>query len=241
MIADVLTVMWKESRSMFRLRDNRSRTVLTVLMPVVLAIYLPWESSSDWTSGPLALMPTLVVPILLVGLTIPDSFAGERERHTLDTLLASRLPDMAILFGKMLPSIAVAWGLSLFVLVIGLVTANIVHWSGELVFYTPIVAVAAILLSLLLAVLTAAAGVLISLRIGTVQEASQLLMMSFLAPPTLAGPLVMIFFRGRLKETLGRLDPTQALGVAAAAFALVSVVLLAAAMARFQRSRLILD
>jgi len=59
--------------------------------------------------------------------------------------------------------------------------------------------------------------------------------------PMLAGPVVMMFFRGRLKETLGTIDPAQALGVAGAVLALVSLGLIAAAIARFQRARLILD
>ena len=126
-------------------------------------------------------------------------------------------------------------------LVLGLVVVNVVHADGELLIYSPIVITAGVGLSLLAAILTAAAGVLISLRIGTVQEASQMLMMALLLPPTVAGPLVMVVFKGRLKETFGGIEPAQALAVAAGVLALVSLALLGAAMARFQRERLILD
>ena len=241
MIADIQTIMWKETRSMFRHRGSRSRSFLTLMMPMALAIYLPWESGSDWVNGPVSLLLALAIPILVVGLTIPDSFAGERERHTLGTLLASRLPDRAILFGKIVPSVALAWMLVLLTLVLGLVVVNVVHADGELLIYSPIVITAGVGLSLLAAILTAAAGVLISLRIGTVQEASQMLMMALLLPPTVAGPLVMVVFKGRLKETFGGIEPAQALAVAAGVLALVSLALLGAAMARFQRERLILD
>jgi len=40
--------------------------------------------------------------ILASGLTVPDSFAGVKERNAVPTLLTTRLPDRAILFGKML-------------------------------------------------------------------------------------------------------------------------------------------
>ena len=188
-------------------------------------------------------MPILlafIIPVMVVALTIPDSFAGERERHTLATLLASRLPDRAILAGKILPSVGLAWGFALAILSLGLLTVNLTHWNGALMLYTPTVAIAGIGMSLLMATLAASTGVLISLRIGTVQEASQILMMAFLAPPMVAGPIVMILARGRFKETLGALDPVQVLAVAASALTVITAGLLVAAAARFQRSRLIL-
>ncbi len=241
MTFDIFTVMWKESKNLFRDRGSRTRTVLTLLAPLFLAVYLPWESGNNWVDGPVSLLPVLAIPVLLVGLTVPDSFAGERERHTLETLLASRLPDRAIFFGKILPSVGLAWGVALFVLLVGLVTVNIVPGRSELMLYTPVVAIAGVGLSLLVATLAAATGVLISLRVGTVQEASQMLMMSFLVPPMLAGPLALVLFRGNIKETLGNPDPVLLLGVVAAVLALASLAVLAAAMARFQRARLILD
>ena len=41
MVADIKTVMWKEWRGLFRQRGGRSRTVLTLVSPLGLAIYLP--------------------------------------------------------------------------------------------------------------------------------------------------------------------------------------------------------
>jgi ABC-type Na+ efflux pump permease subunit len=40
---------------------------------------------------------------------ITDSIAGERERQTLETLLASRLPDRAILLGKVAAITLLGW------------------------------------------------------------------------------------------------------------------------------------
>ena len=56
---------------------------------------------------------------------VADSFAGERERHTLETLLASRLPDRAILFGKVLAAVGYGWVLVMLMLVLSLVTVNL--------------------------------------------------------------------------------------------------------------------
>ncbi len=133
---------------------------------------------------------------MLVGMTIPESFAGERERHTLATLLASRLPDRAILFGKMAVSIAFGWGMTLFVLLVSLVTVNIanaVQGDGGFLFYSWRILLADLGLSLLLAVTVSGAGVLISLRSSTVQEAQQILMSAFMIPPMVLGFIAMAF------------------------------------------------
>jgi ABC-2 type transport system permease protein len=136
-----------------------------------------------------------------VGITIPESFAGERERHTLNTLLASRLSDRAILFGKMGISIVFAWGVTLAVLLLSLVTVNVAHWDGELLLYTPTVVIADLVLSFLMATLFASAGVLISMRSETAQQAAQILMAIFLVPIMLLQVIAMLF-RNQLNDLL---------------------------------------
>ncbi len=51
---------------------------------------------------------------------ITDSIAGERERQTLETLLASRLPDRAIVLGKIIAVTLFGWGLLLLGMIPGL-------------------------------------------------------------------------------------------------------------------------
>ena len=100
MLDDILTVMWKERKGLFRFRGSRSRFLLTLLSPVFFAIFQPLRDGAAWVEQEQSVVLSAMVSVLLVAITVPDSFAGERERHTLGTLLASRLPDRAILFGK---------------------------------------------------------------------------------------------------------------------------------------------
>ena len=65
------------------------------------------------------------VPLMLVAGVVADSFAGERERHTLETLLASRLSDEAILVGKVTAAVGYGWGFTLVMAVVSLVSVNI--------------------------------------------------------------------------------------------------------------------
>lgn len=243
MLDDILTIMWKESKSMFRYQGSRSRFLLVLLSPILLATVFPWQWGPDWVAEIPSVILSIVVAVILVGITIPESFAGERERHTLNTLLASRLSDRAILFGKMGISIVFAWGVTLAVLLLSLVTVNVAHWDGELLLYTPTVVIADLVLSLLMATLFASAGVLISMRSETVQQAAQILMAIFLVPVMLLQVIAMVF-RNQLNDllggSLGNLDGTQVLLVVTGVLLLLTAGVLAAAVARFRRSRLFL-
>jgi len=238
-IADILTVMWKERRGLFRHRGSRLRAALTMLVPVAMvAAYFPWQIGRDWVEGPPALF-ALLVPILFVGMAVPESFAGERERHTLGTLLASRLPDRAILWGKVAVAVGYGWGATIVILLLALVTVNATHWEGEVLLYSPSVGVAVLVLSFLVATLVAGAGILISLRAGTVQEATQLLMTILIVPPMLLGVVLMVM-HDRIGGVLEGIDFTEAVLIAGAVLAVVGLGLLWAAARRFKRSRLIL-
>jgi len=181
-----------------------------------------------------------VVPMMMVLLTVPDSFAGERERHTLGTLLATRLPDRAILFGKLAVSVAVGFWMMLGVLALALVTANTAHWDGQVHFYSVTVLLVDLGFGLLLAILIAGAGVLISLRASTVQEAQQLLGAAVMTPPILLGLLALLLSE-RIGDAVEGIGATQAVLIVMAALAVAGAGLVIAATARFRRARLILD
>ena len=156
------------------------------------------------------------------------------------TLLVSRLPDRAILFGKVAVSIAFAWGVTLAAILVGLVTVNVAHWEGKLLLLTPTIALADLILSFLLATLATGAGILISLRSKTVQEAMQTLTAVLLLPPMLLG-MLMTLLRDRVQEIIGALKGEQILLIVVAILAVIDVVVFVAVMTRFQRSRMYLD
>lgn len=238
MIRDILAVMWKERKGFLRSQGGRWRALLGLLSPVFLAIYLPWSEGLNWLQGFPSLLICAVAPVILLGITVPDSFAGERERHTLPTLLASRLPDRAILLGKLFG--ALIFGLSgiAVALILGLVVANASDWQGHVVFYRPLVLLVGILAGLLVGLLTGTAGVLISLRSATAQGASQALISMFLVPPMIL-TFVLMMFREQVRSVLERLDFVQTVGAALGVIALLDIVLLALVFTRFRRSRLI--
>jgi ABC-2 type transport system permease protein len=211
-----------------------------MLSPLILAIWMPLDTGRDWVEGFPSILLSAIIPIILVAITVPDSFAGERERHTLGTLLASRLPDRAILFGKLIVSVGFAWGLTLIVLLLGLVTVNIAHGDDGILFYSRTVLLADLALSFLMTTLCSGTGILISLRSATVQEATQTLTAIFLVPPMLL-QFVFFAFHDQIREFLEGLSGEQVLLVFVIVLALIDLGVFVMAMARFQRSRLYLD
>ncbi len=243
MIDDLRNVVWKEWKGLFRWRGSRARAVSTLLLPLgIFAVFVPWDSGEHWRSGLPSVIASIALPILVVFLIVPDSFAGERERHTLPTLLASRLPDRAILFGKVGFAVALAWGAALFTLSLGLITYNVVYWSGRPVFYSPKVAAVDLALSLTFAGLAASLGAVISLRSATVQEAQQTLVSALFVPPMLLGPILLLISKARPewrpKILLGDLASPSLLVILVTVLLALDALLLAVAMARFRRERL---
>ena len=173
MLADLCTVIWKEWIEWKRQYSSRSSTMLiTIVTAVVFALILPLQYGDGWLHQGQALYAWLSLPVLLLLRTLGDGFAGERERHTLETLLATRLPDPALYLGKMLVPIVWAWFFTQLVMAIALIPLNFIY-PGSGGFYQPGLLVSGLLLSLLSCLYAAAAGTFLSLRSATVDQANQ--------------------------------------------------------------------
>jgi len=237
--ADMGAVMWKERKSILRFRGSRSRLMLTMLSPILLATFFPWQWGPEWVSQVPPLVMAFIVPAILVGLTVPDSFAGERERHTLQTLLASRLPDRAILWGKLVVSLLFGWGVTLCMMLITLVVLNIAFWDGQLLLYTLPIGLGSVVLSFISASLIGGLGVLLSLRSETAQEAAQKLM-GFIMVPAILLQVVFFAFQDRAVQVIETVNGPRLLVIVLGVMLALDVVIMLLAMRSFRRSRLAL-
>lgn len=245
MIADVLTVARKEWKEIFSPGGSvRGGRVSLAILLGMFGVFMPWQYGRDWIDSPDTLLYWGWMPLMIVSGAVADSFAGERERHTLETLLASRLPDEAILFGKILAAVAYAWGMVMGMLALGLVTVNVTARTDGPVLYSWTMVVAAPLLSLAGACVAAGAGVLVSLRAQTVRQAAQTLNIAVLLlvfVPVLALQALPAGSRASLAAWGKRVGASGILGAAVLALATLAIVLIGAARVRFRRARLILD
>lgn len=246
MLADIRTVMWKERRTLLSHQSSRSKALLGMLVPVVtLGLYLPLQIGRALVEGPWSLLISVFIPMMTVGMIIPHCFAGERERHTLGTVLASRLPDRAILIGKVAVAVGYGWGMTLLLHLVSMAMVNITHWDGRMLLYSLPMVLANVMFSLLLAGFVAWLGVLTSLRATTVQQAQQRLMSGTLLPVVLLQlvPLLLLNVvpdgREYLLCVVTSADPSLLLVVTMAVMAALNIGLMATAMVRFRRERLV--
>jgi ABC-2 type transport system permease protein len=243
---DVSTIIWKERKALFHIRGRRSQFFILMLTPLLLAVVFPIQMGKDWLVSGLNLIVAVIVPLLIVGTSIPDSFAGERERHTLSTLLASRLSDRAIFTGKLLTSVLFGWGMTAVFVIISMIAVNIFDWDGQFAFYSPSILAGNLIISFLMSILTAGAGVLFSLRASTVQEAQQTLMAVLMIPAMIlqVGFFVILSSQSGkelIRELTNTISVEQVIvGVSTLLFLLAGFLLWFASR-RFQRERLILS
>lgn len=245
MIADIATVGLKELKEIFTFGDVRGRSKFSlVILIVIFGIVIPLQNGRGWVRSPINIMVWGWMPFLWVSGVVADLFAGERERHTLEALLATRLSDQSILFGKLLAAMAYGFILTWVIMLAGLITVNISYgrYYG-FIFYPTSMLLAAFVFSILISGLSACIGVLVSLRAGSVRQAQQMMSAGMLV---LFLPFMLIQF---IPVRLIRSVSDMALNVSsleiglllAVVLLVIEAVLIAIALHLFQRSKLILD
>ena len=235
---DIWTMIWKETKDSL-LQGGWSALIRPLLLIGILGIGFPWRLGLQWLAlTPLVMGIVLYVPFIVILSFVGDAIAGERERHTLETLLASRISDRAILLGKIIVTTGYAWGTALLGLLLGLVVANLSKGQGSWQFYTHIdLLLEALALSLLTSLLGASGGALISMRSATVRQAQQMLIVATLV--LVAGGVVLIRFLPA--QTISSFSISQIWLIAMAVLAVLDAILLGLSVVSFQRSRLILS
>ncbi len=246
MIDDILTVARKELWEMLVQRSSlRSGILRSLVLPLlILGVWLPIQTGPRWLTGSYGPLMWTWFPVFIVCSMICDAFAGERERHTLETLLATRLSDSAILYGKIAGAMAYGWGLTVVGALISVITVNVSHWNGHVLMFEARTLTGMLLLTLLASAMASGGGVLLSLRAKSVRDAQQTLsiclMVLFLG---IAFGLKSLppHWRNSLSEFLVGANLVM-IGTAAALVLLaIDVLLILAARARFQRAKLALD
>lgn len=231
---DILTMMWKESKDVFFQGGWRS-LIRPLVVVGIMGIYLPLQLGLQWLNlSPIVMVLLIWLPYFVIINFIGDIIAGERERHTLETLLASRMPDGAILLGKLLITVLYSWGMGVLSLLVGLVLVDLFRTQGRWVFYPSDLFIDAIVLSLVVSLLGASAGVLVSLRVSTARQAQQILSIATIV--FVFGGVIAL--RAVPANVISSLTYSQFLLIAIAVITILDAILLGLSLVSFQRSRL---
>ena len=121
---DVMTVAWKELKEFLGGQGGRRSGPMRIVFLVLIGVLFAARTSTFGSSWKTVVIIAYMANVVALSL-VPDSFAGERERHTLETLLASRLSDRSILFGKYVAVVLYSVLTAAAVLVLGLITSAV--------------------------------------------------------------------------------------------------------------------
>lgn len=245
MIRDTWIVARKEWLEIFDQLVRFKRGGWSILLIIgFLGVISPLQMGTSWLTSPLMFFYWPLLTTSMTSTLIADAIAGERERHTLETLLSTRLSDTAIILGKILAAVMYGAAFASTNLLIGWGVVNLKHGNGVLL-TIPLFRLAA-LFALILAgsFFIAGIGVFVSLRAATVRQAQQtfgvILLLLMMTPV-----LFVQFVAPELQEQI--IASASVLGIevlslrVAGVLAAGAVLLNLAAIRRFKRGRLALD
>lgn len=245
MMQDILTIMWKEWKELFLRRGSvRSGLFNIVIIVGLLGIFMPLQTGKEWLSSGTGLLIWSWIPVFLTTNIIADAFAGERERHTLETLLASRLSDRSILIGKIMAAVSYALTIAVASMLIGAVTINISNPIDGIQFYTGWVFPLAIFLVFLTAFLMSCIGVIVSLNAPTTRHAYQrlsIIVMAVWLVPIIALQVIPDEVIVRFAQSAERINTAAIIPAGIGLLILADALLIMFAMKKFKRNQLILE
>jgi len=102
MLHDIRTIIWKEFKDIYHLTNTFEFKLKTLFFLILFGIAFPfWKGEEILYSDSISIIWLGMILISNIQLSI-GSFVSERENYSFETLLASRLPDKAIIWGKLL-------------------------------------------------------------------------------------------------------------------------------------------
>jgi ABC-2 type transport system permease protein len=216
-----------------------------LLMIAAVGIYEPLRIGPDWITSPFMLFwISLFLPFITVGPIISYSFVGERERHTLEPLLATPTSNTAILLGKISIPALYGWGITFISLVISLLSINLVFGQGKVLFYPANVFISVVVLSLLISIFIASVGASASLRATTFTQAQRTLVMilffPLMIPAFLLGPLSPSGWKTIVSQSLALIGYSNLFIILIAVLMVLIVATILVTLLRFHREKLLL-
>ncbi len=233
MAQDIGTVLRKEAAEFLgNVRTLRVFFLVVLISGVLpsLSVEVPFNIPHS-LRGALSIFYVVVAAVVVVAQTAPDLVIRERAGHTLESLLASRLPDTAIFVGKALTAALMGYAASLLTLIVQLggsaVRLHMVHW---LYLSSPTGRWLALAAPSVIAAYMAAVGTFVALRILDQWSAYMITVMSL-------GLIVLPFAMRWISLDVAAPWLRGAVLVMAA----VDIGLLAAGARLFRRERLVLS
>jgi len=131
---DVWTVAQKELKEILIITFTRGHLLSSALLLGIFGFFIPYEQGDFFlrqTSTSLSLY-IFLVPLLICSGLVADSFEGERERKTLESLLSTRISNTALFTGKVLAIFIYTYLFLIVMILASVFGANYYVWKAEM-------------------------------------------------------------------------------------------------------------
>lgn len=235
-------IVWKEWREVFLPNGRPGRQLIGLLL---IQLGLPFIFGALFGQGPEIWAITVgvflgMIPIYTVLSYVIDSFAGERERHTLETLLATRLTDTSILLGKLTALLSFAFLFGAFGLIVLVIVGPLYVGTGFYLSLALLTFLGSFIGAMHYAVIASLIGILVSMRVKTVRGGQQVFAFTTIMPAImLTSGVPALVSTGWLSPD--RLGPYLLITVVAAGALMYGLIVLLfiVALRTFRRERLL--
>lgn len=162
--------------------DQGLRSVgLRVLAAGALGVILAWRTGINFGRDALTVLLLMKFTMLPTLPITPDSFAGERERHTLETLLATPITEAEIFLGKFIAILGIGVGFAVLGSVLNTFVMVARYGAATLLQLSFGVLATGIAMGLLTTAILVGLGMILSVHVRTVRTANQVFAYSLVA------------------------------------------------------------
>ena len=230
-LSGIATVARKDTSEWLSDRDSRRGFVVqSAILIAMLGAFVPWTTPSIWSSPGEAALLYVVFPSLISSMLAADAFAGEKERRTLESLLATPLTDGELFLGKVIAAAGLSTADSIVTITVSFLTLLVRAHSKPAILPAGEQCAFLILGAFGAALLISALAVAVSARVNVARSAQQIVQVIFL----LLNGLVAL-----LLKSYGAELTWQSAGIVCAALLVVGSILVGLSKLLFSRERLI--
>jgi ABC-2 type transport system permease protein len=248
MVKQIFVIMskeWEDLKSTFFSNSNfLAGTWPVFLFCAAFGVYEPLRIGPDWLQAPIMVFSlSVLVPFVFIGSISPYSFVGERERETLEPLLATPISDQALLLGKMGMAVLCGWAVTAITLLLGLGSINFFQTNAGFLLYPPGILIPTVLLSLLFSIMAAIAGTNASLYAKTILEAQRnsvmVLSLPMLLPAFIVGHLIPMEWKAILFQTIPALASANLFPILIGLLFILDCIFMVVILTRFHRKQIL--
>lgn len=245
MLHDMLTIIQKDLKEVLSARGSRKSSLIYLGIIIgLIGVFMPLQSGTEWLTEPILPLVWSWFPVFLMIGMVTDAIAGERERNTLETLLASRLSDRSILYGKIAGAVVYGWSISVIGNLVAVLTVNLSNSQTGFQFYVPDLFVVLLVVPLVIGILMSSLGVLVSLNAPTARSAYQklsLVMLGFWFLPMFALNVIPEGIQSQINQFISSINLVQVAVLGIIIILVLDLFVIILAQKKFKRTRLILD